>query len=338
MPRFCSKCGTQLDENVSFCPKCGTPVHQDTPPSQEKTTKQPAGDRQSVLSVAGHGKAVARTLQEPLAGLTELIASSEPGEAALCTFGAVSGAVVSAAGILDPLRTVLSGIKSFGQNFVGLFRNKRWIKLVFAVVIAAGWFVLLILSHKNTDIGVLNWLTFAQGGAGRSVFGWLGGLIGKTAVAAMIFSLFSGGAKSLGSGIKTLFDASNIKPVNLGPLLLGEGVALILYQFFAGSAELTDTMSAISGSVLAVIAMGRGGGSIFHLAQSFTAKKVGGIRVAQTEKANGLLSGAAYGFALGATVSAIPFGYLPVVIGSVCVIAGIAFAIVLNNKKETAAV
>jgi len=262
---------------------------------------------------------------------------SQPGEAVLGVFGGVSGAATNFTEIFNPFKTVISGIKSFGQSFVGLFKNKQWVKLIIAGVIAVVWIVLMILSYNGINIGILNWLTFAQGGAGRSVPGWLGGLLGKTTVAATFFSLFSGGFKSLGSGFKSLFSGANFKTNNLGALLLGAGGALIVYQFFAGSASLTDTMPAISGALLSVMALGRENGFLYRLAQSLTAKKAGNTRIADVQKASGLLSGTTYGFALGALVSVIPFGYLPVILGGVCLIAGVVLTIIFGNKKEVAA-
>ena len=219
-----------------------------------------------------------------------------------------------------------------------MFKNKQRSKLIIAGVIAVVWVVMMILSHNGIHIGILNFLTFAQGGVGRTVPGWLGGLLGKTTVVTMLFSLFTGGFKSLGGGFKSMFSGANFKTSNLGWLLLGAGGALIVYQFFAGSASLTDTMPAISGALIGVMALGRGNGFLYRFAQSLTASKVGASRIANNEKAAGLLSGVTYGFALGALLSAIPFGWLPVIFGGVCVIAGIVLTIVFGNKKEATAV
>ncbi|MBR1842753.1 MAG: hypothetical protein IJ788_05700, partial [Oscillospiraceae bacterium] len=99
----------------------------------------------------------------------------------------------------------------------------------------------------------------------------------------------------------------------------------------------TDTMPAISGALIGVMALGRGNGFLYRFAQSLTASKVGASRIANNGKAAGLISGVTYGFALGALLSAIPFGWLPVILGGVCVIAGIVLTIVFGNKKEVAA-
>lgn len=346
---FCPKCGNKLLDNAKFCDKCGNPVGSvpNNPSVKNQTPTQTPVSAQSIQTAAKQAasaaasqvrSAAAEAVRTPLSNLTEQIAASQPGEAVLCTFGGVSGAVTNSTGILSPLKTILSGIQSFGQSFVGLFKNKQRTKLIIAGVIAVVWLVMMILSHIGIHIGILNFLTFAQGGVGRTVSGWLGGLLGKTTVVTMMFSLFTGGFKSLGGGFKSLFSGANFETSNLVRLLLGAGGALIVYQFFAGSASLTDTMPAISGALIGVMALGRGNGFLYRFAQSLTASKVGASRIANNEKAAGLLSGVTYGFALGALLSAIPFGWLPVIFGGTCVIAGIVLTIVFGKKKEATAV
>ncbi len=346
---FCPRCGNKLLDNAKFCDKCGNPVGSvpNNPSVHHQTPAQTPVSEQSIQTAAKQAasaaasqvrSAAAEAVRTPLSNLTEQIASSQPGEAVLGTFGGVSGAVTNSTEILSPFKTILSGIKSFGQSFVGLFKNKQRSKLIIAGVIAVVWVVMMILSHNGIHIGILNFLTFAQGGVGRTVSGWLGGLLGKTTVVTMFFSLFTGGFKSLGGGFKSIFSGANFKTSNLVRLLLGAGGALIVYQFFAGSASLTDTMPAISGALIGVMALGRGNGFLYRFAQSLTASKVGASRIANNEKAAGLLSGVTYGFALGALLSAIPFGWLPVIFGGVCVIAGIVLTIVFGNKKEATAV
>lgn len=336
MAKFCGKCGAELGDGVKFCPVCGEPTgdqKENRPTPINEDNVPPYGTPTDFIGAAAGAAA------PHLADLAERLAPSFPGEAELGTFGAVSGAMGQVGQILDPIKTMVQGFKSFGTNFVGLFKGKQWVKIIIAGVIALVWIVLMILAKLGVNIlpiKALNWLTFAGGGMGRSVFGWLGGLLGKTTVAAMFFSLLSGGYKSLGSGFKSLVRGSNFKPNNLGALLLGAGGALVVYQFFAGNATLTDTMSALSGALLSVMSLGGGSGFLYRIVQSLTASKVGSSRIANNEKVSGLLSGVTYGFTLGALLSAIPFGRLPVIVGGVCLIAGLVLALVFRNKKEAA--
>ncbi len=333
MANFCKDCGSPIREGMKFCPGCGKPIEQ---PAQPAQTEQVPMSERSIQTAAKQAASTAGIIQTPLSNLNEQIAMSYPGEAVLGTFGGVSGIAANFTGILNPFKTIISGIKSFGQSFVGIFKNKQWIKLIIAGMIAVVWIVMMILSYNGINIGILNWLTFAQGGVGRTVPGWLGGLLGKTTVVTMFFSLFTGGFKSLGGGFRSIFSGANFKTNRLGCLLLGAGGALIIYQFFAGSTSLTDMMPAISGALIGVMALGRGNGFLYRFAQSLTASKVGPSRIANNGKAAGLLSGVTYGFTLGALLSVIPFGWLPVILGGVCVIAGIVLTIVFGNKKEVA--
>ncbi len=326
---FCVECGKELPDEAMFCDNCGTRIQQEKADEYETKKKEENGQKES----------------PNVARIMEQLASTQPGEVALDAFGNLTGeaselaskAAAPALEIVGPFMTLLRGVKSFAQGFLGMIKNKQWIKLALAILLAAGWLVLMILSYNETEIDFLNWLTFAQGGMGRSVVGWLGGLLGKTTVAAMLFSLFGGGIKSLGSGVKSLFRKTNFQKNMLGSLMLGAGFALIAYQAFAGDASLTDTMSSISGALLSIMALGRGNGFLWSMAQSITARKTGEMRTAQKEKLQGMLTGMTFGFTLGALVTFIPFGWLPVILGGVLLVAGIVLTLVFGKAKEVAA-
>ena len=326
---FCVECGKELPDEAIFCDNCGTRIQQEKADEYETKKKEENGQKES----------------PNVARIMEQLASTQPGEVALDAFGNLTGeaselaskAAAPALEIVGPFMTLLRGVKSFAQGFLGMIKNKQWIKLALAILLAAGWLVLMILSYNETEIDFLNWLTFAQGGMGRSVVGWLGGLLGKTTVAAMLFSLFGGGFKSLGSGVKSLFRKTNFQKNVLGSLMLGAGFALIAYQAFAGDASLTDTMSAISGAFLSIMALGCGNGFLWSMAQSITARKTGKMRTAQKEKLQGMLTGMTFGFTLGALVTFIPFGWLSVILGGVLLVTGIVLTLVFGKAKEVAA-
>ncbi|MBQ7172991.1 MAG: hypothetical protein IJR88_02600 [Clostridia bacterium] len=261
-------------------------------------------------------------------------ASNHAGESLAGSFGAAT----SAAEILGPMRTLFAGIGSIGKNLVGLFKNKQWLKLILAVLLAVAWIVLMILQYNGVNVKALNILTFAQGGVGRSVFGWIGGFFGKTAIAAMLISLFTGGFKALGGGFSSLFKKQNFQLSSLSWLLLGAGFALILYQFFAGNATYMDLMPTVSCALLSIMALGRMGRIGGRLATSLTSRKnAAKTRTAQPEKAGALLSGMTFGFTIGALLCLIPFGYLPVILGGAAFVAGLILALVFGHKKEVAA-
>ena len=330
---FCVECGKELPDDAVFCDNCGAPVKQEK--SSPDKGQEADGIRRKSMEAA----------KKQLAGAVEQLAPSQPGEVELCAFGSltgkasemVSGAAAPVLEIAGPFMTLLRGMKSFVQGFPGLFKNKQWIKLIFAILLAAVWLVLMLLSYNETEVPFLNWLTFARGGMGRSVAGWFGGLLGKTTVAAMLFSLFGGGFKSLGSGVKSLFRKTNFQKNALGSLTFGAGLALIAYQAFAGDASLTDTMSAISGALLSVMALGRGSGFLWSMAESITARKTGKTRNAQKEKLQGMLTGMTFGFTLGALVTFIPFGWCSLILGGTLLVIGIVLSLVFGKAKEVAA-
>lgn len=336
MPNFCAYCGAPMNGDAAFCPACGKPAAAPETPAAptEKTAAQLIKD-EAMTAAKG---AAARAANVAAGLLTDQLASAVPGETLLGSFGGASSALPGALEILNPFATLLSGVKSAATGVVSLFKNKQWWKIVVAGVIAALWIALMILARHGVRIPVLDWLTFAQGGMGRSVFGMLGGTLGKLSVATMLFSLLSGGFKSIGGGAKSLFAGANFKPANLGMLLLGAGGALLLYQFFAGNAALTDTMAAISGIYFSLAALGGGGGFLYRLTQSLTAKKTGNTRAARPQAASALLTGATFGFTAGGFLSVIPFfGWIPMILGGHCIIAGIVLALVFKNRKEAAA-
>lgn len=322
MPNFCAYCGAPMDAGAAFCPTCGKPAAKQTQPGEKTAEKRTSGAAQKRTSGA--------------AGLlTDQLAAAAPGETLLGSFGGATAALSDAVEILSPFATLLAGVRSAAAGVVSLFQNKQWWKIIVAGVLALCWIVLLILARFGIRIPLLDWLTFAQGGAGRSLFGMLGGIFGKFSVAAMLFSLLTGGAKRLGGGVKSLFAGANFKPENLGTLALGAGGALLLYQFFAGNAVLTDTMAAISGIYFSLTALG-GGGLLLRLTRSLTAKKNGKTRTARPQAASSLLTGSTLGFAAGGLLSAIPFGFVPVILGGVCLLAGVVLSLVFGRKKEAA--
>ena len=341
---FCEECGKELADDARFCDNCGTPVRKDAEEVGQEEQLQDGKPQEGLARKVALG--VAEELRRKAEDAAAQIAPGQPGEVMLGTFGdaasvlsqGMTAAVAPIMEIVNPFKTLFREMKSLVQGLVGMIKNKRWLKLIFAILLAVVWIVLMVLQYNENEIGVLNWITFAQGGVGRSIPGWLGGLLGKTTVAAMLFTLFGGGFRSLGSGIKSLFRGTNFKNKNLGSLLIGVGFALIAYQAFAGETSLTDTMSAISGALLSVMALGRGGGFFWNMAQSLTAKKMGGKRLAQKEKIQGMLSGVTFGFALGAAITFIPFGWLSVILGGVSLVAGIILSILFGRKKEVATV
>ena len=149
---FCVECGKELPDDAMFCDNCGAPVKQE---ESSPVQKQESEGIQAKLSEAA---------KKQLAEAVEQLAPSQPGEVELCNFGEfagkasemVSGAAAPALEIAGPFMTLFRGIKSFAQGFTGMFKNKQWLKLVFAILLAAAWLVLMILSYNETEVTLLN--------------------------------------------------------------------------------------------------------------------------------------------------------------------------------------
>lgn len=195
-------------------------------------------------------------------------------------------------------------------------RNGR-IRGIAACLLSAVWIVLTDPEHPAARF--LSILTFAHGGAGRTPIGWLGGLLGKTFVAAACMTLLTGGQRSVLPGLQCLRSAAS----DIATALCGAGSALVLYQHFAGSAALSDAAPAVTGLLLSLMSMGRGFCFLHPLTSSLTARRRGGERLPDPEREHALLSGAAGGFLLAIPLSAVPLGWLPLSAGTLLLIAGL---------------
>ena len=94
-------------------------------------------------------------------------------------------------------------------------------------------------------------------------------------------------------------------------------------------------MPAAAGLLLAALALGERDGFLYRFAQSLTAKVTGKTRTARDDRAWSLLSGAALGSAAAIPLSFIPFAWTPLILGGVCVLAGIVLAIVGGSKAKS---
>ena len=111
--------------------------------------------------------------------------------------------------------------------------------------------------------------------------------------------------------------------------VLGAGLAMTLYQLFAGYAGAYGIMTAVSGLLLSLMALGGGEGWLRTLAVSLTAKKRNGERTMNGGKVKSLLLGLAGGFVLAAFLSPLrcPF-WIPLIVAVV----GLVLSFVLKEK------
>ncbi len=313
--KFCRYCGKKIAADATFCRHCGKKLT-----VQGDTAQKAAG---VAAAVAAAMPQIPEQLLARLGGTPAAMASAAAGEVTCVSFGKAGGlgaasdlnaaaanvnAAVSkvrarAETILSPIQTLLGGVKSFLGGIPAALRNPK--ALIPTVLLALAWIVLPMLKDANDPaVSLLSWLTFAEGGVEREGFGILGGIAGKGVVAVVLASLFSGGIKSAAGGFGKLFSRGEKGNVLL--TALGAVIGLVLYLAYAGiEAGPGSTMAGIAGALASIQALGSRQGFTYSLAESLTAKKLNGARVAQTGKIKSLLGGVALGFALFTALSAL---------------------------------
>ena len=210
---------------------------------------------------------------------------------------------LGAAGIEVP--GPVEGISRVIGSYLGgvscLFTKRA--NLIGVVVLVVLWFVLAWFRDSDSWlVKVLSWLTFSEGGFGRSLFGMVGGALGKGAVAAALFSLFNGGIINAFKGIVEIFNGDGGK-LGIVETLSGILIGVATYFAFVGaSASASTAMAGIAGALLSLEALGSGKGKLYELSQSLTSRNVNGIRTVMQGKCDGLLIGLTLGFAFATTL------------------------------------
>lgn len=239
---------------------------------------------------------------------------------------------------IDSVHKILfDGISKIFNNFKSVFNNKR--KFIMSLIVAAIWILLMLLPIFGINSKLVRWLsnlTFAQGGMSNDILIIIGGILGKSIVATFYALLFSGGLKNVSVGLKRVlssFKFSNMK--QLGTLLFGAGVALIIYNFMVGFAYIGNSIVGISGLILTLNSLGGKTGFIRRLFTSITAKKIKEKRTENSGMLISMLSGLTIGFGLSVVLSTIPFEYTPYYAGCVALAAALVLTILeKKNKKE----
>ena len=317
--KFCPQCGGQINPGAKFCKQCGNklkvaqsapePVRQSAPPpvqaqSPVPTRSAPAPAPTQAPNIGEAVKSAAKVLK-----LGDFTAPTTSGEWELIDMAPVQGAqqVVGAATsaaneivetITSPFDTLFKGAMSFvGGIFGTLVKPKN---LMFAIVLGIIWIICGIGRGEDDPIkNLLSFVTFAEGGYDREGLGLIGGIAGKGSVALMLYSIFSGGIPNTFKGAAGIFKKSEDKksiPLFIIGILLG-GFGYLAYAGLDNVSTLTS-MAGISGAVLALQAIGKKDGWIYSIAQSFTAKKIDGIRISQEGRITSFLGGISLGFAI----------------------------------------
>ena len=259
--------------------------------------------------------------------------------------------------IVSPIRSVMSffpraisGIKNIGKNPLSL------IALILLPLI---WIVLLILRRTGNDdnifVNILSWLSYGGNVGNRSFVGMIGSTFGRGTVALAYSSLFTGGIRRLGTGVKSLFSrpadktAPSGKGLAVAWLLTGIGMGLIINRFLAGVPSWSGVMAVIAAMMVSLQACGNSGGYLYSIARSLTSRVTvsGGAKTEDKNSIRMLLMGLIAGFACmipysagNSLLSLITQGAgagvlsaIPLVTGIILLIVGMIM--VLAGKKRT---
>ena len=348
----CRNCGYSLKEGAVFCKKCGTKVTEQNY-GQTAAVNYSQPQQSNIQNEAAHyaqpkqntiQNEAARYVQQAQQQFTQNVqgmvqpmfadASDRAGETAmqLPQLQSALGFADEAKAVLDPFTQFFTGVSGFFKGVINVFKDPK--ALTFSAVLSFVWMILIVM--KQLGIGgvftnALSWITFAQGGLGDGALGILGGFFGKVVVASGLFALVDGG-KDIGEGMKKWFNCFNDTP-NIGAILTGAGLSLILYNFFVANAGFGDTMVAITGATLALKALGSQNGFIFGMARSIMSRKLGSNRIPNESKTNAFISGIGLGSALAIPLSLLPFGYVPCIIGIPIFVVGIVLNFTIRRKE-----
>lgn len=291
-------------------------------------------------------------VQEVLSKVTSMDAPETAGEVTAGVFGQDAEALVSKAketvAIDSPFVAVLRGIWGFLKGIPRTFTNKK--SLIFAGVMVLIYLVLYLLNRFGVKVSVtkvLSYLTLAESGNSRGAVGEVAGLIGKGTVAAALYSLINGRIKSAWNGIRSLFGKGVYdSKSDLRTLLLGMGLAYLIYSFFTWKAPVALSMAGVAGILLSLETLGSREGYLFSIAQALTSVKKDKVRKERSGLLKGLLAGTVFGFTL-VTACAVTLGKAGVAakitawilfgLGVAFMVGGIVAAVFGKKKKGGAA-
>lgn len=226
-------------------------------------------------------------------------------------------------------------------------------KLIPMLVLAAVWLLLSLLPAFGINpwpVKLLSFLTFAQGGMYGGFWGVVGGVIGKAVVAYFVSTLLlpllkgKNPLKGMGDGFKRFFSGMAVKSAAAGAqLMLGIGLALIVFNFLTGNASAVNSLVGVIGFVLAIRALFTSGGFFWSLMLS-VAHRLSGGRIPSQMAIGRVMSGYAAGSALSVALAAVlpPYrlfsAYLPYAAGGILILVGVILLVTSKTGKGAAIV
>ncbi len=357
MAKFCTNCGTALNEDARFCTNCG--VNSVVVQAESAESAESAALVDSVESAEWMESAA---LVEPVESVESAESVAQAGQAEPNHKGFLSRAgeqikteaqvkvgtyaqvllpdKVPAAGLagefvlplsieplpgLPPVESLPAILKSgFAGLASGLKRtlgDKKRLAIVITLVVI--WLPVNFLSALGIaplPVRVLSWLTAARGSV-------IGGSVGKGLVAALLAQIIieKGMFQSLQGGIGQLISVVKSGKNHYTPLLFGAGIGLIACNLLVSS-TLQSTMVPIAGFVLSAQALTRNG----YLRRVFQALPF------KHQRGNipFLMQGWALGFAVFIAVCFLPGGSNGYFTGILLLFASAIIQAVNNRKVE----
>jgi len=183
MGKFCTGCGTALNEGAKFCTKCGTRTLA-VPKEAETLPDKAVPDSSSTLSKAGE-KMAANAKTKVAAYVKDNLPNTVPAYRSAGEFvlpfelSPLSGGPDAE----DLLSVLKSGFTGLAGGFKGALKDKK--RLVIVISLAIIWLLVNLLAVSGISplpVQVLSWITAAKGS-------FIGGSIGKGLVAALLVQL-----------------------------------------------------------------------------------------------------------------------------------------------------
>ncbi|WP_441361609.1 hypothetical protein [Acholeplasma laidlawii] len=285
----CPYCGSEIKSDRDICSTCGKDINQSkTVEKQSKTFR--VSDR----------------------------ASSSSGEVMFKDLGFLNA--------LNPIHILKKGFLSIPSGFKGLFKDKK--RFIILIALAAVWIVLILLPYLGFNplvVQILSFLTFAQGGTSANPLRMIGGWLGKGVYAIFFVSLFEQGFKPVIRGIKEILrqDKSDQKQ-SISTIIIGMGIAGILYNFLTGYAAWIKSMVGVAAIVTVLSAIALKKGFLFDFIRAITYTCLKHKKTSNEVISKSLMEGLILGFLISIGLSFLPIGYAPYIFGFFCFILGYA--------------
>jgi hypothetical protein len=321
MGKFCTSCGSVLNEGAKFCAKCGAnafpiPEGNGTRPNhaaQSRETVQSKGGEEIKIKAKIKATAYVKSISSSATPTYQMAGELTLPQELIPDIGGFTRESLPA--------LLKSGFIGLASGFKQTLQDKKRLSIVIALALA--WLVVNILiafAIFPVPVRVLSWLTAAQGSL-------IGGSIGKGLVAVLFAQIITneGMFSSVKEGIDKMTSATKGEKKAPGMLMIGMGIALIVCNLMVSS-NFHNTMVCIAGFALSAKSLTQNG--FLRRLTSKLLPKEKDITITT------VMGGWTLGFAVFAAISFLPglrngywFGIVLLVVGGIWIAAN-------KNKKE----